>query len=161
MTVACCPPFSPDYKQSRQVYFEPQEERGKQMALKGASATNATRQVRENKLQPRYGHLVLSAVDKPLEPLTVPFHICQFGEKKEASSMCNKLDNLQEKTVKRQAQTEAIDCFNPEVLQTSAMLSYNDMSKRIPDVPRLESAQHVMFPAPQPQASTTSARVAW
>ena len=35
-------------------------------------AITATKQERSNRLQPKYGHMVLSAVDRPLELLEVP-----------------------------------------------------------------------------------------
>ena len=47
-----------------------------------------------------------------------------------AQAMCNKVDNLyKKKTIKNQAKTQkAIECFNPETLQTPGMLSHRSAS---------------------------------
>mmetsp|Transcript_95562 Transcript_95562/g.164813 ORF Transcript_95562/g.164813 Transcript_95562/m.164813 type:complete len:111 (+) Transcript_95562:565-897(+) len=41
------------------------------------------------------------------------------------------------------------------------MLSYGDMSKHIPQIPRAEWGRYVVIPAPTPLPDTNSARVAW
>ena len=76
--------------------------------------------------------------------------------------MCNKVDNLYKKTIKSQAKTQkAIDCFNPDALQTPAMLSHSEVSKEIPQIPRTEWERYIVLPAPSPLPETISARVAW
>ena len=76
--------------------------------------------------------------------------------------MCNKIDNLYKKTIKSQAKAQkAIDCFNPDALQTPAMLSHSEVSQEIPEIPRTEWERYIVLPAPSPLPETTSARVAW
>ena len=42
---------------------------------------------------------------------------------------------------KNEAKTlKAIDCFNPEALQTPALLSHSEVSKEIPEIPRIATS---------------------
>ena len=43
-----------------------------------------------------------------------------------------------------------IECFNPELLGTKYMQSYEDTSKHIPQIPRLEWEHYIVMPPPQP-----------
>ena len=55
----------------------------------------------------------------------------------------------------------AIECFNPELLQTKEMMSYSELCKHIPNVPQSEWVRHIALPAPSPLPDSTAARVAW
>ena len=82
--------------------------------------------------------------------------------KSAAKVMHDKVDTLQAKTMKGQANTQrAIECFHPDLLGTPSMLSYGDMSKHIPQIPRTEWERYVVIPTPKPPPDTKSARVAW
>ena len=105
--------------------------------------------------------------DRPVQRLLDSLSAAQArtvaAQLQEASQMmCNKVDNLYKKTIKSQAKTQkAIDCFNPDALQTPAMLSHSEVSKEIPEIPRTEWERYIVLPAPSPLPETTSARVAW
>jgi hypothetical protein len=77
--------------------------------------------------------------------------------------ICNKVDNVyKKKTIKNQAKTQkAIECFNPEALQTPVILSHSEMSRFIPEILRTEWERYIVLPAPSPLPETISARVAW
>ena len=76
--------------------------------------------------------------------------------------MHDKVDSLQAETIKGQADTQrAIECFHPDLLGTPSMLSYGDMSKHIPQIPRTEWERYVVILAPKPRLDTKSARVTW
>ena len=105
--------------------------------------------------------------DRPVQRLLDSLSAAQArtvaAQLQEASQMmCNTVDNLYKKTIKSQAKTQkAIDCFNPDALQTPAMLSHSEVSKEIPEIPRTEWERYIVLPAPSPLPETTSARVAW
>ena len=55
----------------------------------------------------------------------------------------------------------AVNCFNPELLQTKEMMSYSELFKHIPNVPQSEWVRYIALPAPSPLPDSTAARVAW
>ena len=79
-----------------------------------------------------------------------------------AAAMSAKVDSLYKWTIKGHAHTQRVlDCFNPELLQTSKMVAYPVLSKAVPGVPKAEWEKYVALNAPQPKPSTTSERSAW
>ena len=79
-----------------------------------------------------------------------------------ATVMSSKVDNLHAKTIKGRGKTQAaVNCFNPELLQTKEMMSYSELCKHIPNVPQSEWVRYIALPAPSPLPDSTAARVAW
>ena len=79
-----------------------------------------------------------------------------------ATVMSSKVDNLHAKTIKGRGKTQAaVNCFNPELLQTKEMISYSELCKHIPNVPQSEWVRYIALPAPSPLPDSTAARVAW
>ena len=77
-------------------------------------------------------------------------------------SVISKVDNLHAKTIKGRGKTQAaVNCFNPELLQTKEMMSYSELYKHIPNVPQSEWVRYIALPAPSPLPDSTAARVAW
>ena len=60
------------FQLSRQIHHQGTDSAPMQGRPRWAVAITATKEERSNRLQPKYGHLVLSAVDRPLEKLEVP-----------------------------------------------------------------------------------------
>ena len=76
--------------------------------------------------------------------------------------MSGKVDNLHANTIKGRGKTQAaINCFNPEVLQTKEMMSYSELCRHILNVPQSEWVRYIALPAPSPLPDSTVARVAW
>ena len=68
-----------------------------------------------------------------------------------ATVMSSKVDNLHAKTIKGRGKTQAaVNCFNPELLQTKEMMSYSELCKHIPNVPQSEWVRYIALPAPSP-----------
>ena len=80
----------------------------------------------------------------------------------DAAAMGAKVDSLHTHTIRGHADTQrALECFNPEVLQTPGMLPYSSISRHIPGVPKAEWEKYVALPAPQPKPSNTTERASW